>query len=417
MKIIHMLNGSHEFLPRVAAPLLRRALASFPVVVLTGSRQTGKSTLVRRLDQEGTPRRYLTLDDLEILDRARREPDALVRSESPLTLDEVQRSPELLLAVKRAVDEERRPGRFLLTGSANLLLLQQVAESLAGRAVYLTLWPFTRGELRGEGSCGRFTEFFETKEKDWPELLASQEAQREDWRELARRGNYPTPAHLLEDPEARDLWLAGYAQTYLERDLRDLAAVGSLVDFRRLMRAVCLRIGGLVDQTGLGRDVGLSQPTVHRHLQVLEASYQLIRLPAYAVNRTKRLIKAPKMYWCDTALALHLAGEKEPRGAHLENLVLNELQVWRNSQIDAPELLYWRTSAGDEVDFVIEWRGRLLPIEIKSGSRPRLDAARGLQVFRQEYGQQSLAGLLVHDGDELGWLADGVLAVPWWRLF
>lgn len=417
MIIIRDMNRSHDFLPRLVAPMLVRALESFPVVVLTGSRQTGKSTLVRQLPGSGRPRTYLTLDDLEILDRSRQEPDALVRSAAWLTLDEVQRSPDLLLAVKRAVDENRQPGRFLLTGSANLLLLQKVSESLAGRAVYLTLWPLTRSEQAGEGSCGKWASLFNTWEEAWPEILRGGEARRESWQELCRRGGYPIPSHLLSDPEARTLWLAGYTQTYLERDLRDLAAVSSLVDFRRLMRAVCLRTGNLVDQTELARDVGVSQSTVHRHLQLLEASYQLVRVPAFAVNRTKRLIKAPKMYWCDTALGMYLAGETEPRGAHLENLVLSDLLAWRHSQVDQPELLYWRTTSGDEVDFVIEWRGRLMPIEVKSSARPRVADARSLQIFREEYGAQSTAGLLLHDGEELGWLADGVLAVPWWRVF
>lgn len=415
MKIIHAMNDSPDFLPRVMAPLLERALASFPVVVLTGSRQTGKSTLVHHLHERG-PRTYLTLDDLELLDRSRREPDALVRSASRLTLDEVQRSPDLLLAVKRAVDEKRVPGRFLLTGSANLLLSKQIAESLAGRAVYLTLWPFTRSEQEGKGGCGKWPELFAAADRDWPEVLEG-EARREDWRELARRGGYPIPAHLLQDAEARTLWLAGYTQTYLERDLRDLAAVGSLVDFRRLMRAICLRLGNLADQTDLARDVGVSQSTVHRHLQLLETSYQLIRVPPFAVNRTKRLIKSPKIYWCDTALALHLAGETEPRGAHLENLVLNELLVWRHTQIEQPELLFWRTTSGDEVDFVVEWKGQLLPIEVKSGARVRLGELKGLQLFRQEYRDSCRAGLVLHDGEEQGWVAEGIYAAPWWRVF
>ncbi len=231
-----------------------------------------------------------------------------------------------------------------------------------------------------------------------------------------RRGGYPTPAHELQDDEARSLWLAGYAQTYLERDLRDLSAVASIVDFRRLMRAACLRIGSLVNQTELGRDVGLSQATVHRHLDLLEVSYQLVRVPAYAVNRTKRLIKTPKLYWSDTALALHLAGETEPRGAHLENLVLADMLAWRGSLVDRPELLYWRTSGGEEVDFVVEWRGELLPIEVKATSRARLSDARSLQTFRSEYPSASRAGLLLHAGTETTWLADDVLAAPWWRV-
>ncbi|HBL32176.1 MAG TPA: ATPase [Acidobacteria bacterium] len=404
-----------QLLSRSLQPTLDLAMRSFPVVVVTGSRQTGKSTLVRYLADD-EPRPYLTLDDLETLDRSRHAPDALVRSAERMTLDEVQRSPDLLLAVKRSVDERRAPGRFLLTGSANLLLSQKISESLAGRAAYLTLWPLTRREQLGRGETGLWSRLFATPGEEWPELLRSADSPQEDWRALAMRGGYPVPARELAEPAARALWHDGYARTYLERDLQELSAISSLVDFRRLMRATCLRIGNLVDQTELGRDVGLPQPTVRRHLGLLEASYQLVRLPAYAVNRTKRLIKTPKIYWCDTALALHLAGETEPRGAHLENLILADLLAWRETQIPRADLFYWRTTAGDEVDFVVEHGSRLLPVELKATTKPRLIDARGLTIFRQEYSGAALPGLLLHTGDELGWLADGVLAAPWWAV-
>ena len=166
------------------------------------------------------------------------------------------------------------------------------------------------------------------------------------------------------------LWFDGYVRTYLERDLQDLAAISALPDFRRLMRAACLRMGQLVNQTELGRDVALPQPTVHRWLNLLETSYLLVRLPAYAVNRTKRLIKAPKIYWGDTGIAMQLAEAEEPGGAHLENLVLHDLLAWRDARIEHAELGYWRTSIGEEVDFVIEAGGKLLPIEVKSTARP-----------------------------------------------
>jgi hypothetical protein len=414
MIIIHAMNDPHV-LPRLVQRPLELALRSFPVVVITGSRQTGKSTLVRALT--GEPQRpYLTLDNLEVLERARREPEALVRSAERMTLDEVQRSPDLLLAVKRAVDERKAPGRFLLTGSANLLLMQRISESLAGRAAYLTLWPLTRREQLGTGTAGAWTRLFEAGDDAWKDLLEAESAGPGDWRALAVRGGYPVPSHELQDPEARALWFDGYTRTYLERDLQELSTVTSLVDFRRLMRAACLRLGNLVQQTELGRDVGSPQPTVHRHLSLLETSYQLVRVPAYAVNRTKRLLKTPKLYWCDTGLALHLAGETEPRGAHLENLVLTDLLAWRDSQVPRPEILYWRTSRGEEVDFVVEWNGRLLPVEVKATPQPRLADARHLITFRAEYPDLSRAGLLLHTGAETGWIAEGVMAAPWWRV-
>lgn len=403
-----------RLLSRLQAGPLTRALRTFPVVVLGGARQTGKSTLAR-IAENSKGRLYRSLDDIDVLERAQRAPEALVRDGRRVTLDEVQRAPELLLAVKRAVDEDRAPGRFLLTGSANLLLMRRVSETLAGRAVYLTLGPLTRNELRGQGAAGAWSEVLKRREKQWPELLRSRDAP-DDWREVVRRGGYPTPAHELRRAPERALWHAGYTQTYLERDLRDLSTVDSLPAFRRLMRAACLRIGNLVNQTELGRDVGLPQPTVSRHLDLLETSYLLVRLPAFAVNRTSRLIKTPKLYWNDTALALHLAGEDEPRGNHLENLVLGDLMAWSASLLGAPQVMYWRTASGREVDFVVEWRGQLLPIEVKTTTRPRTADADGLRAFRAEYGSRSRAGLLLHAGNEVSWLADGVLAAPWWSV-
>lgn len=409
MDIIHVVKT----LPRLAGPALAQRLRVMPAVVVTGARQAGKSTLAEHL--VGGARRYHSLDDFDVLDAARRDPEALVGGSEPVTLDEVQREPGLLSAVKRAIDRDRKPGRFLLTGSANLLLMRGVSESLAGRASYLTLCPMTRREQRGLGRAGRWDELLATPESEWRALLAAGDGDAEDWRALARRVGFPTPAVELAAPAERAIWFDGYVRTYLERDLLDLAAISALPDFRRLMRAACLRLGQLVNQTELGRDTSLPQPTVHRWLNLLETSYLLVRLPAYAVNRTKRLIKTPKMYWGDTGVALHLAGT-EPGGAHLENLVLQDLLAWRDARVERAELGYWRTSTGEEVDFVIESGRGLLPIEVRAASRPRLADCAHLRTFRAEYGKQARAGLLLHTGNMLEWLAPDVLAAPWWKV-
>ena len=403
-----------KILPRLVGDALSARLRVMPAVVVTGARQTGKSTLVEQLVPGR--RRYLSLDDLDVLDAARRDPEVLVGGSEPVTLDEVQREPGLLGAVKRAIDRDRVPGRFLLTGSANLLLMRQVAESLAGRASYLALWPMTRREQRGMGRCGLWDELLAARDGEWLDLLAAQPDEPADWRDLARRGGYPTPAVAMTTGAERTIWFDGYERTYLERDLQDLAAITALPDFRRLMRAACLRLGQLLNQTELGRDVALPQPTVHRWLNLLEASYQLLRLPAYAVNRTKRLIKSPKLYWGDAGVALHLAGATEPGGAHLENLVLQDLVAWRDARLERAELGYWRTAIGEEVDFVVEADRRLLPIEVKAGARPRLSDAAHLRTFRAEYGSRARAALLLHTGSTLEWLAPDVLAAPWWRV-
>ena len=398
----------------MVVPSLEDRLRVMPAVVVTGARQTGKSTLAQKL----TPgsRRFFTLDDLDVLDAARRDPEALVGGSQPVTIDEVQREPDLLHAVKLAIDRQRQPGQFLLTGSANLLLMRQVSESLAGRASYMTLWPMTRREQQGLGRGGLWDELLEARDEDWPDRIAAHPALPEDWRLLARRGGFPSPALHLESDRDRAVWFDGYVRTYLERDLQGLSAISALPDFRRLMRAACLRMGQLVNQAELGRDVALPQPTVHRYLNLLETSYLLVRLPAYAVNRTKRLIKSPKVYWGDTGVALHLTQEEEPRGAHLENLVLHDLLTWRDSRLDRAEVFYWRTTIGEEVDFVIEAGDRLLPIEVKATARPRLRDITNLRTFRAEYGERARAGLLLHAGEMLDWIAPDVLAVPWWRV-
>ena len=172
----------------------------------------------------------------------------------------------------------------------------------------------------------------------------------------------------------------------------------------------------MLNQTEVGRDIGLPQPTVHRWLNLLETSYLLVRIPAYSVNRTKRLIKAPKLYWSDTGLAMHLSQEDEPRGAHLENVVLQDLLAWRDCRPGRAEVLHWRTTTGEEVGFVIEAEGSVLPIEIKATRRPRLRDAAHLRALHAEYGRTARAGLLLHGGNSVEWITPWVLAVPWWRV-
>ena len=425
MIIIHTMNTL--VFPRTVSPQLDAMMRVMPAVVVSGARQTGKTTLARAFGQvEATSgqaahaanpgRRYMSLDDLDVLDLARRDPDALVRGTLPVTLDEVQREPDLLSAVKREIDRERRPGRFLLTGSANLLLMRRVSESLAGRASYLTLWPMTRREQLGLGRCGIWEKLLEVPDRDWLDVVAAHAGEREDWQAWALRGGFPFPAVHLGTSTERAIWFDGYVLTYLERDLQALSSIAALPDFRRLMRAACLRLGSLVNQSDLGRDIGLPQPTVHRYLNLLETSYLLVRIPAYSVNRTKRLIKSPKLYWSDTGLAMHLSREDEPRGAHLENLVLQDLLVWRDSRPGRAELLHWRTTTNEEVDFVIETEGALLPVEVKAARRPRLRDVAHLRTFRREYGGGARSGLLLHGGDTLEWITPEVLSAPWWMV-
>jgi predicted AAA+ superfamily ATPase len=387
---------------------LEARLAVFPVVVVTGARQTGKSTLARELG--GTDRVYLTLDDLSVMDQAEAAPDQLLERGARITLDEVQRAPNVLLAIKRAVDAQRVPGRFLLTGSANLELMKGVSETLAGRAIYVTLWPMTSGEATGRGCVGRWDTFFDLPPEAWVESLEARTSA--PWTDLARHGGYPYPLLTLQSDDDRAAWFEGYLRTYLERDLQQLASIDNLVAFQRLVRAAALRVGNLMNQADLARDVGLPPTTAQRYLHLLETSYQLIRVEAYTVNRTKRLVKSPKLYWSDTGLALHLSAEREPRGAHLENLVVTDLFAWRETRKHRPNVLFWRTSKGAEVDIVVETPTRLLPIEVKRAATVRTQDTRHLNTFLDEYPTKAPSGVVLYTGADVYWLTERVLAIP-----
>ncbi len=401
-------------LPRLMSATIGMHLKAMPAVILTGARQTGKSTLAKQIANDS--REFYSLDDFETLHTVQQSPMAILGGRNNITIDEIQRSPELLIAVKRVIDQDRKAGRFLLTGSANLLLMEKFTESLAGRASYLNLWPMTRREQLGLQSCGNWGKLLEHKESNWIEILNSEAVSKQDWRLFARRGGFPVPAIQSDTDAERAIWFEGYVRTYVERDLRQISSVSSLADFQRLVRAVCLRLGGISNQTELSRDTGIAQPTVHRYMNLLETSCLLVRLTSFFSNRTKRLVKSPKLYWCDTAMALHIAREDSPTGAHFENLILLDLLAWRDTMKERTDIYYWRTTVGDEVDFIVETANAVIPVETKSSKRVHIGDAKHLRTFRQQYAEISRAGLLIYTGDDIKWLTDDVLAVPWWKM-
>lgn len=403
-------------LARAAAARLDSLAAIFPVVVVTGARQVGKSTLVQSHPALASYLR-VTLDDATTRAEAIAEPDLFAARAGRMIIDEVQRAPDLLLAIKAAVDREaqRVPGHFVLTGSANLLMMKQVADSLAGRAVYLDLGPFTRSELRGDAGTGRWTDLFEHAPAAWRDLLQDKPAQPDDWRAAVSRGGIPVPALRLDAAE-RAQWFASYISTYLERDLRNLSVVELLGDFRQTMKALALRAGNPVNQSGIARDLGVEQRNISRWIALLETTWLISRLPAYSVNRTSRLMKRPKLYWADSALAMQIAGEAEPRGAHLENYVLSDLLAWSALHAPRPGVFYWRTTDNTEVDFVIEHGNRLLAVEVKTTTRPSPSDWRHLKNFVAEYGSSCHGALLLHAGEETYQVADRVVLAPWWRV-
>jgi predicted AAA+ superfamily ATPase len=407
------MNRNHS---RWIKPLLEKALQSFPVVVVAGARQVGKTTLVRDLCP-GPQRRYHSLDSLDVLEQAQQSPDSLLE-DLPVTLDEVQRAPELLLAVKRAVDRQRVTGGILLTGSANFSLMRSVADSLAGRAIYLELSPFCRSEWNGDWTgLNMIDGLFAEKPELEPWL-----GREMDWRETLCRGGFP-PAIVMEDDAARAMWFGGYVQTYLERDLRQLSNVGSLGDFQTLMRLAAGRTARLLNESALARDAGISQPTCHRHMQWLEVGCLITRLEAFHANAASGMRKAKKLMWQDAGLAAWLAGirgandvaNRADEGFWLEQAVFQTLQVWRGMDPASRRITHWRNGGNNEVDFVLESPEGIVAVEIKNSRGVTSSDCAGLRAFYDAVpkGRRFRRGVVLHGGPEPRTLGDGILALPW----
>lgn len=402
-----------EYFPRWVTPDLQEAVRQHPIVVLTGARQVGKSTLLRHA-QPFASWQYYTLDDFDVLQQAERDPRALWAGASTIVLDEVQKVPTLLPAIKQAVDQANGKLRFLLSGSANLLLMQHVSESLAGRAIYFTLYPMTFGETQRKPAPTILRDLLAGQlpvdkrvNLDLPDLIP-----------LILRGWMPA---LLRFDTAQAVlqWWEGYLATYLERDLRQLSQIESLVDFRRVMQLLALRTGQLLNQSEVARDAGLSQPTTHRYINLLEATYLLQRLPAFTVSRTTRLLKSPKVQWTDSGLPIYLAGYFDVRaleqarevGNYFETFVVQQLRALAELETPHAQLSFWRTTSGKEVDVVIEQGRRMVACEIKRSDTVTFSDAEGIRTFLAEHPKNAV-GIVIYRGKEIKHLDERIVALP-----
>jgi uncharacterized protein len=414
--IVQPSSESRYVVPRAVDPLLATMLRTARVVVVAGARQAGKSTLVKA-HQGLTARSYFSFEDVGTLLRARSDRRSFLGGGAAITIDEVQRDPGLIPVLKGLVDEQppQRTGQYMLTGAANLTTVSRIHEALAGRACCVRLQPLTRREQQRLAATGSWTQLFETPVAGWLEALRGQPAGPEPWREVVRRGGFPGAVLEMHDGESRSRWFEAYVESYLERDLREIKSVANLSLFHTLMQAAARRVGSLANNAELARELHMPQTTVHEHLRLLEMSFQAVRLPPFARTGRRRLIRTPKLYWSDAGLALHLGGGR-PSAAHLENYVLSDLLAWRDTELPRPEVSYWRTAGGIEVDFVIERGQRLLAVQVKDTAAPVARDIAHMNAFFEEQGAACCGGLVLHTGEETFWVEERVLAVPWWRV-
>ncbi len=410
-------------LTRHIAPLLADALADTPVVVVNGARQSGKSTLVQSLATANVaPRQYLTLDDNAVLSAARADPAGFINAlQGPVTLDEVQRAPELFLAIKAAVDRQREPGRFLLTGSADVLLLPGIADSLAGRMEVLSLWPLSSAEIDASPALNRADLLFAG---DW-QALKIPPVERDDLIERILAGGFPD-AVARSTARRREAWFDSYTQAILQRDVRDLANIEQLTEIPNLLQLIATRSASLLNLAELSRTAGLPQSTLKRYFALLEMLFLVVRLPPWQRNPGKRLVKAPKVFLPDSGLLGYftaatrdgLTSRPGLPGAMVETFVLTELLKHIAFSPQHLTLHHYRTQTDIEVDFILENRqGQITGIEVKASATVDSKDFKGLRHLQDTEAAIFQRGIVLYAGRELVPFGEKLWAVPlsvWW---
>jgi predicted AAA+ superfamily ATPase len=394
----------------LSSPVLE-ALGEMPVVVITGLRQTGKTTFLQRQPGFGQ-RRYVTFDDFAQLEAAKSDPDGFVSDEGPLTIDEAHKCPEIFTAIKKSVDKKREPGKFLLSGSANLGLLKGISESLAGRSIYFVMHPFNRREMTRKIAKQSFLEnFFETQE-----IIKTKDLRPIQAEDILNGG---MPIICLGEVKNRFLWFKGYEQTYLERDVRELSRIDNIIAFRNLLHLTALRTGKLLSPSELARDAKLPVATVSRYLSLFETSFIITRLNPYLKNRASRLIKSPKLYLSDSGLACYLTGlnrieytSSQPlTGSMFETYIAQNLLSLIQGRWPSACLYFWSVQGRNEVDFIIEVNNHCIALEIKSGTRWQERDLSGLKAFLTAT-PHCKAAILGYNGTEIVKLGEKIWALP-----
>ena len=397
------------------------ALSDTPVVFLRGARQTGKTTLVKQLAEEPASgensRQYISLDSATALAGALDDPTGFLQGlKKPVIIDEAQRATALMLAIKEDVDRERHAGRYLLTGSANILTLPGIADSLAGRMEVLTLYPLSQGEIAGTQEDFISALF----QKEFPLKQTGNALTKEALLEAIALGGYPEVLSR-SNAKRRAAWFDSYITTLVERDIRDISNVQDISGLIRLLRLLGVRSGTLHNQAELSRSIGMPASTLGRYIPLLEALFLIWFLPAWSSNLSKRLVKSPKIHVCDSGLACHLCGADPERladdsimaGRLLESFVAGEL-LKQSSWTEHPVSLYhYRSQSGEEVDVVLEDRaGRVAAVEVKLAASVASHDIKGLASLRDALGDHFVRGVIVYTGQEVMPIGDRIFAVP-----
>jgi hypothetical protein len=398
--------------PRFIEHRIREAMSDTRVVMISGPRQSGKTTLAEKLASDGMP--FLTLDDQTTLATARADPVGFIRGLDRAVIDEAQRAPEILLAIKRSVDTDKRPGRFLLTGSANLMTLPNIADSLAGRMEIAELLPLSQCELRRKRPD--FLErAFQAKPPTIGELVVGAE--------LVQRvlsGGYPEALQRTSWPR-RQKWLLDYVKAVIERDVRDIAQIEHSRQLPRLLRVLAQHSSQLVNYSSIGAPLGIGHATIQRYTGILEQLFLVRALQPWYTNELKRLVKTPKLHFLDSGLLAalrntsptRLADDRMPFGAILETFVLAELLKLASWHDERLEFLHFRDRYDYEVDIVIEDpRAQVIGIEVKAAATVTAADFSGLRKLAEACGKRFILGLVLYDHDTTVPFGERLFAAP-----
>lgn len=402
---------------REAHRLVIEAAQDSRVVLVVGPRQAGKTTLVRDLADGSLPRSYVTMDAASVRRTATEDPVGFIAGlDLPVAIDEIQRAPELLLEIKRVVDQDPRPGQFLLTGSARVLSLPRVADALVGRVETVTLWPLSQAEIEG-GTLNLVDALFGAT----PPSISDAAEGFDGWLPRALAGGLPE-AREREEGRRRDAWFDSYLETLVERDVRDLSDIRAVDEVPALLTSLASRSTGPLNIAGLGADLRISEASARRYLSLLRAVFAILRVPSWRRNLGRRATAAPKYQLIDSGLSAHLlnlgrdrlAADESPAGGLFEGFVRMELVKQAEWSEARPDILHFRTRGGArEVDAVLERRGgQVVGVEMKSSASLSRRDFRGLETLRDERGDAFVAGVVVHAGEQTLPFGDRLWGLP-----